>query len=780
MNNFRKNVFRLALRNRASLIGAAMIIALGILVFTGMLSSAVCMKNSMDDFFNRSGLADVYVELAGISSQQAKALTDIKGVSKVNGRLAADVRVNRPDSDVIVTVKLIADDPDAEMDKLYLTGDNPAGDAVYIGKHMQKIYQYEIGDSIELVYNGRAQRFRYAGTVQTPSMLEPSLSVAGFVDGTSYDIAAISAESMTAFTGKEGLYTQLSIALENGYSFKDLEQPLRSALNPYGLISIQEQEKQDSIYSVKDAISLMANVGYTFPFLFLAVAVFMLYVIIKKIVDRDRTLIGAMKAFGLSDMEMISAYLVQGAFLGFAGALVGVVLGWPVGKYLFTDSASYYGFPTQSFYIPPVLIAAAFLIAVITGIIASYISVRSILKITPSEAMRPPAPRNVSEIEVPAFIEKETGILGKMAVRATTQNPLNGFLIVFAIAFSVSISASGYGAAKSVDEAIDTYYNTVTEYNLLVNFNEPVHPKNAEESVMKLSHVLDSESEAVYSITLYNQGLSKSSGLIALPEDGSLFIVTDYNGRQFDYSNGGMIIDQRLADYLNVTEGDEIELVIPSLSDLRYKTYVGGIVIQSLGSSNYIGMEALEKLTGVHAAANAVMIRAEEEYADDVLRALQPAGNVVSVGISSNEESKMRSDMMSTKQGCYAIAVFGMIAGIIMVYNISMINLRERTGELGTMLILGRGENDIGRMLFVEQIMYFAVGSALSLVLAKVLRLLLAVLFETDYMFLNIRFSMTEYLIASVCCLVMVCASWQGQVKYVKQIKLTDILKERC
>ncbi len=780
MKNFRKNVFRLAMKNRGSLIGATLIIGLGILVFVGMISSAVCLENNKTEFFEQAHLADVYAELTGISESQIGALEDAEGIRSVDGRLSADVRVNRKDVDKTVSLNVSAYNPDARTDLMFLSGEAPKGDQIYIGKHMQKVYNYEIGDTIELVYNDTAKRFTYAGTAQTPSMMEPSLSVGGYVDGSAYDIAVVSREGMASLTGMEGFYTSLGIVLDNGYDYRSMEQTINSLLTPYGLISMTGQEKQSSIISINDSIGMILSVGYSMPVIFLAVAVFMLYVIIKKIVDRDRTLIGAMKAFGLTDAEMITSYLAQGALLGSAGALIGVALGWPVGQYMFDDTALYYGFPNMNYFIPWWVAVLAFAIAIITGIIASYLSVKSILKITPSDAMRPPAPKSVNEIEVPKFIEKETGIMGILAVRATTQYPLNGFLIVFAIAFSIGISSAMISVPSAVDESISNYFDSMAVYDLQVSLTEKAGIKSLEDAAMKIDHIQDAEVSAVYSVTMYNGGLRKYTGLSAVQEDSRLFRLLDYEKKSYDLHNGGIVLDERSAEYLMAETGDEIEILIPEISNTRYKVFVSDIITQSIGDSSYIGIHALGRITGLPEKANSLMIKVDEGYETEVIKSLQNAGNVMSVSITENDAAKQYNDTGSVKNTAYAIAIFGILAGVIMVYNISMINFRERITELGTMLILGRSERDIGQMLFVEQMMYFALGSVFGLLSSGAFKAFTELLVNSDFMMIAVHMGLKTYAIVIAICLAMVCLSCFRQYRAVQQIQLTDILKERC
>ena len=200
-------------------------------------------------------------------------------------------------------------------------------------------------------------------------------------------------------------------------------------LAPYGLISMSKKEDQTSYDMVEGEIGELISMGTILPFMFLSISVFMLYVVLKKMIDRDQSLIGTMKAFGMTDLELLVPYLMEGLIIGVAGALVGAVLAAPFGRYMFGMYVEFFNLPNTIYHdfiwtrITGILLAAA------TGAAAAYLGVRDILIIVPAQAMRQAAPKNVGNVRIPWQIARQLNTVGKMALRSVTRNPFRGFFI---------------------------------------------------------------------------------------------------------------------------------------------------------------------------------------------------------------------------------------------------------------------------------------------------------------------------------------------------------------
>ena len=58
----------------------------------------------------------------------------------------------------------------------------------------------------------------------------------------------------------------------------------------------------------------------------------------------------------------------------------------------------------------------------------------------------------------------------------------------------------------------------------------------------------------------------------------------------------------------------------------------------------------------------------------------------------------------------HMFAILAVASGGILIYNISMINIRERVTEFGTLMVLGESNREISRLLLFEQMAIFCSG----------------------------------------------------------------------
>ena len=177
---------------------------------------------------------------------------------------------------------------------------------------MEGVYGYEDGMPLKLLWNGKSTSFSMKGTCNGPDYIYAIPPGGAMIpDGTVYDIACIQKDRMEELTGKYDIVNELGFLLEADYTYEDIRSVLSERLAPYGLISMSKKEDQTSYDMVEGEIGELISMGTILPFMFLSISEFMLYVVLKKMIDRDQSLIGTMKAFGMTDLELLVPYLME-------------------------------------------------------------------------------------------------------------------------------------------------------------------------------------------------------------------------------------------------------------------------------------------------------------------------------------------------------------------------------------------------------------------------------------------------------------------------------------
>ncbi|WP_333647867.1 ABC transporter permease [Lacrimispora sp.] len=780
MKSFRKNVFRCAMQNPGSFLGAVFIIAIGIFVYAAMMDTLRNLRDQVEHYYENSSMADVFAQVSGIPEVELERLKEIPGISEVSGKMGADVRLLAPSQTDIVTVHLLSYDSSDTLNQLLFKGVEAGEDGIYLGTRMAGIYQYETGTPMTLLIDGKSVKLELAGTCYGPEYIYAIPPGGAMIpDGKIYDIACMEKSRMEELTGKRDSMNELGFKLEKGYRYEDVRYQLTDRLQGYGLISLSSRENQASYQMVEGEINELYSMGTVLPILFMSISVFMLYVVLRKMIDRDQSLIGTMKAFGMSDGELITAYLYQGAEVGLLGAILGNILAAPFGRYMFQIYVGIFNLPNTVYHSYWSTRFGSTAMALATGFFAVYLGVRGILKINPAQAMRAKTPSSAAILRLPGFLADRLDSMGKMGVRSIVRNPFRGFLIVLAIGFPFSMSSVLFSFEGVANQMFFDQFSKVQTYDLQISLDRYVSPVRGETAGEGLRGVAKSEAIIHMAAELKHENLSEFAMVYGLNRESDMWRIMDLYGQYHEPPDDGMIINSRIAGKLHLKEGDLMEISVPGLTAERVKVPVKSVIEESLGSGCYLSTKAFYRFFNSDPLAGTVLLKVEKGKMEEVREQLLKTSRVTWMVDTDRIRSGYQDMMGSMMAMIQMFAFMSVAAGGILIYNISMINIRERITELGTLVIMGGTDREIGRILLFEQAVYFVLGIFTGILGSRGVKYLIEHLVVSDAYTIDLAISSSSYLTAFLTCLGMAGVSLLAQTRFVKKIKLTDILKER-
>ncbi len=239
-------------------------------------------------------------------------------------------------------------------------------------------------------------------------------------------------EIQTALAGM-GLDTELDSALEQLEAFGEMGLPLKSSILEYKQsetdIENAEIELEESISELENAkdelseakervkdielkdwiISVRNDIGdirgvksivdgiyglsYSMSIIFLLVAVVVCHAAISRMIDEQRTLIGAQKALGFTSKEILNHYMLYNTLC----ALLGILLGWVAGVVIVENLVNYIFKP--NFLLGKIPLAFAWKEALLTAAIcltifltATYAACAKLVKMPATELLRGEVP----------------------------------------------------------------------------------------------------------------------------------------------------------------------------------------------------------------------------------------------------------------------------------------------------------------------------------------------------------------------------------------------------
>src|SRR5262249_14659743 len=134
-------------------------------------------------------------------------------------------------------------------------------------------------------------------------------------------------------------------------------------LSPYGVLNKYPRRDQSSNRFVSDEIRGLGIFSSFMPVIFLVVAARMLNVLVWRLVEQQRTIIGTLKATGYDDRTLLAHYLKYGMAVGLVGGLLGWVCGYYMGNWVTRMYRMYFEFPELSNRIYPGTYLLALLIS---------------------------------------------------------------------------------------------------------------------------------------------------------------------------------------------------------------------------------------------------------------------------------------------------------------------------------------------------------------------------------------------------------------------------------
>lgn len=782
LNLYFKNVFRAILKNKGSYFGAISIIALGILVFVAMSDVMTNLKKSTYDYYNTYHFADVFAQVNAIPSQKLKALEEIEGIEVSDGRLGQDVRLVLDGSDNIINLHLMGYKQPNSVNAFMVSTDLSElnENSILLGNKMLDVYGFDVGDEINLMINSQLQSFTIAGTVQAPDYVYAvPPSGAQLPDDEIYDIAVIRSDKLQKLLGKGDVASELGFILKAGYKYEDLKAKLETSLKTYGLISLVKRQDQLSNYMLQSEFMQLASLSTVLPAIFLTVSVFMLYIILKRMVDQDRTLIGTLKAFGFRDFEIVKTYMKQGILTGILGSILGSALSYPLGFYLFKVYAKFYNLPSYHYKMNLKNILIGVVLSVVTSIIATYFGIKDVLKINPAEAMRSEAPVLHIKLKLPMFLNKVLNSKKKMAIRSIFRNKLRSAMIAFAILFPFGLVAVLSSFPSVMQQMFYDQFTKIQTYDLKVSLDNYVSYNDAIASVEAVDGIYNIEGLAEYSIHIKNKNRSEYSKLVALKPHSSICKIMDNKGRYYEPRAQGLIVNSVIAKKLNIKAGDIVEITNVYLSCQEVKIPVLQVIDESFGSGIYMDIDAVHKYFNVSAQANAIIFNVEKGKLNQVKKFLIDTRNITSVTDKARTLNNYKTSMQSMLIMVRIFEFLSILAGVILIYNISNITMRERKNEFGTMTILGMRFNEIVEMVAFEQWINFVVGILLGVPFSFFIRNLVEKMIASDAYTIDLFVAPSGYVYGFFVCLAIMVLSLSGILKNIRAIEMTDVLKER-
>jgi putative ABC transport system permease protein len=687
-------------RLRGQGITIALVVACGIGGFIASHSTHDSLTRSRDHFYEIAQFPHLFCDLKRAPNAVIRQVAAIPGIAQYRTRVVQDVQLDIEGVKQPLTARVIGLAPGHEsaMGRLILRQGQwiapGSTNHVLLNERFADVRGVKPGDRIKALLNGKVQTLTVAGIVLSAEFIYATRGGA-LPDDECFAVLWMDEKRLAAAFNMEGGFNSLQIRLEPGASEPAVARAVDRLLEPYGARGATGRSEQISHKIVSQEIEQQRVMGTILPAVFLAVAVFILNVVLHRQVSAQREQIASLKALGYPDTAIIVHYLKLVFVIVIIGIIIGIGVGQWLGGYMTRMYAAFFHFPEFRHDTVPWVILAAAGASIAGAVLGTLQAIRRVVTLPPAEAMRPPAPPSFRPtlIERKGFAHWTTPAI-RMIVRNLERRPLRSVFTVLGIAGSVGILVSGTFWRDAINYFIDVQFNQVQPGAIYLGFVEPLDRPVLEE-VKRLPGALYVEAIRSVAVRFRFEHRAYRAPILGLNADTKLQRAIDFKLGQRALSDDGLLMNARLARKLGVRAGDHVRVEVlegeRAIRDVR----VQAVFDELVGLTAYMDAAALHRLTGEGERYSVAMLTLDQGARATLLERIKALPKVTAAIV---KDSLVETFRKTTARNMLfftgVLTVFAATIAVGIVYNSARISLAERAWELASLRVLGftRGE----------------------------------------------------------------------------------------
>ena len=331
----------------------------------------------------------------------------------------------------------------------YIDANRP--DEVLASEAFANAHNLGPGDSVTAVINGRRRALEIVGLALTPEYVYTIRPGEMIPDDKRFGIFWMERRALGAAFDMEGGFNDVSLTLQPGASGLEVIARLDHLLEPYGGLGAIPRALQLSHWSVDNEMAGLQGVGRIVPLIFMAIAAFLLNVVLTRIVSVQREQIAALKALGYTTTAIGGHYTKWALAIGATGAAIGTAGGAMLGSGMMSMYNEFFRFPTLEYRLLPAVLLGAVAVSLVAAILGAFAAVRRAARLPPAEAMRPQPPTRYRESWVErAGLKRLFSQPARMVLRNIQRHPVRTLVSIAGIALALAMLIVGHLLARRV------------------------------------------------------------------------------------------------------------------------------------------------------------------------------------------------------------------------------------------------------------------------------------------------------------------------------------------
>lgn len=822
------SVLKMTWRSIRSFFGRYMalllIVALSAGFFAGLKVTKDAMGNTCEKFLDQQNFYDfrLYSTL-GFTEEDVEAFADLSAVEAAEGTWTVDAMMRHDGSDRPYKVFALPEQvnlpalaagrmPEAENECLVddeVFDESDIGTVIAVSKENDET----VTDQLE------GTEYTIVGLANSPLYLDGDRGTTGIGSGALHGYLYVPAENFTS-----EIYTEIALTLEETapiYS-KDYDELIEqhedtvtelleqlaeeryddileeNGLTPeaaelFGMTvtelaeqnGIEEAEtfvltrdENDGYLSFESDTSIVSGIANIFPVFFILIAMLVCITTMTRMVDEERTQIGVLKAMGFSDSAITAKYLLYAGSATCLGWLIGFfVCTWGLPQIFWFAYSAIYDFAPMD-YVFSADMAVVTLAVSLVGILGStYISCRTELGSAPAKLIRPRAAKNGKRILLERItpLWKRLSFLQKITMRNMFRYKRRLIMMLVGISCCAGLVVTAFGVRDSMINIGALQFTEVQTYGMEASFEEG-DAEQVEAELEKLEGVTDYLTCCVYRVDVHGSETVNSVSLMSFADFDEVSGFWNFrNGEETvaKPGRGEAIVNTKIADKLELSVGDTVEIQDADLHTCEVT--VSGIFDGYINNFIILSDETYEDCFGEWEANTALLVT--ETDSEELAEKVTGIEEITSVSRLSTTRDSIDGALSCLNYIIWLIVLFSGALAFIVIFNLTNINLAERSREIATVQVLGFYPKETESYVLRENLMLSVLASFIGLPLGTLFHRIVMSMIVIDTLSFDVHITPVSYVLSLICTILFALVVDLFMKRQINKIKMAESLK---
>ena len=539
-------------------------------------------------------------------------------------------------------------------------------------------------------------------------------------------------------------------------------------------------------HSVSNIVDSLANV---FPIFLYFVAALVTSTTMTRFVNEERINSGTLKAIGYEKRDIVKKFTIYGFVASTLGTIIGITAGHIILPTIVYNAYKHsFTYPQIELHFYPTISIVALILAFLCTVVPAFVVASKELNENPSILLQPKPPESGSKI----FLECIKPLWNRMSFtyKVTARNIFRYksrmLMTIFGVCGSVTLIFAGFSVQHSISGVKSRQFGEIMKYDLIVAKNDSLNTQKQNE----INQLLNSD-EVYRQIPIYYESVSKIAGKnkdkqeikLIVPESTTdlsqyIALVNRSNGKAIELPDNGCVISERFAKLLNVKIGDTFEF--NDAEGNVHQAKIFAITEMYMGHFIFMTSPYYQSAFNQKYLPNANLITLCDRSSDNAkvqanrFMELDGVKGVVQNTTLTNQIDTIVSSLNRIMQ---ILIIVAMLLAIVILYNLTNINVSERIRELSTIKVLGFYNKEVTMYIYRETILLTLIGILVGFCFGYALYRYILVIVSPDNVMFNLTLSLKAFVIPVIVIMIITLILGLIMNRRLKNVNMLEALK---